>query len=517
MVLGAAVRATVGAERGGGVPVGKGNAQGGIRTHDLCLRRAALYPAELLARTGKGIHRHPPGVGFPDRVRGDSLMRFRARGPIVAQSAALPRPISPSAEVLVTAPFAPLDAATVAAIAAGDERAFEQMFRSHYPNLHERAVARLQDEPHAAPRLVVAAMRALWDEREGFHSSAEMEGFLNEELRHRARAVRSRMAAVHRFEKSEGITDHAHHAPPSVDQLWTELQTAIHTAPMDAATAAKHRREHAAHGAAEHIAHVSAPRSWRTAAIVSVVGAIALGAGYVWATNASKTSVVTQMLAASDAAAVVTRAGQLGSVTLADGSVARLAADTRLIAVPKFGREYRTATTSGSAAITVAADKSMPLEMRVGEFSVRARSGVFAVRDYNDENVRYARAIEGDLELSGPGVSRTLKPGEAVVIGRDSTVRDATAEESAFAFAWMDGKLILQNAAMRDVRSQLFRWYAVDIAMADSALNERTLTLDVPLESSQAAITAIESLANLKFEWADRQMIFRDAVRPARR
>ncbi|MFN0098316.1 MAG: FecR domain-containing protein [Gemmatimonadaceae bacterium] len=417
----------------------------------------------------------------------------------------------------MTAPFTPLDAATVAAIVAGDERAFEQMFRSHYPNLHERAVARLQDEPHAAPRLVVAAMRALWDEREGFHSSGEMEGFLNEELRHRARAIRARMAAVHRFEKNEGVTEHAHHAPPTVDQLWTELKTAIHTTPMDAATAAKHRREHAAHGAAEHIAHVAAPRSWRNAVIMSVLGAILLGAGYVWASRASQSSVVTAMLAASDAASVVTRAGQLGSVTLADGSVARLAADTRLIAVPRFGQEYRTATTSGSAAITVAADKPMPLEMRLGAFSVRASGGVFAVRDYNDELVRYARAIEGDLELNGPGVTRTLKPGEAVVIGRDSTVRDATADESAFAFAWLDGKLILQNSAMRDVRSQLFRWYAVDIAIPDSALLDRSLSLDVPLESSQAAITAIESLADLKFEWDDRQMVFRDARRPARR
>jgi ferric-dicitrate binding protein FerR (iron transport regulator) len=150
--------------------------------------------------------------------------------------------------------------------------------------------------------------------------------------------------------------------------------------------------------------------------------------------------------------------------------------------------------------------------MRLGEFSVRASTGVFAVRDYNDENARYARAIEGDLELSGPGVSRTLKPGEAVVIGRDSTVRDATADESAFAFAWMDGKLVLHDATMRDVRSQLFRWYAVDIALADSSLLDRTVTLDVPLESSQAAITVIESLANLKFDWADRQMIFRDAA-----
>src|SRR5690606_28593285 len=44
------------ARRGGASPGGRTggvSARGGIRTHDLRLRRPTLYPAELLAQTGK--------------------------------------------------------------------------------------------------------------------------------------------------------------------------------------------------------------------------------------------------------------------------------------------------------------------------------------------------------------------------------------------------------------------------------------------------------------------------------
>ena len=103
-------------------------------------------------------------------------------------------------------PFAPIDAETITALNKGDEKALERIFRTHYDVLLERALERLSDEKAAAPRLVASVVRELWEERAGFHSTAEIEGFVNEEFRNRARAVRSRMAAVHRFEKTEGVS-----------------------------------------------------------------------------------------------------------------------------------------------------------------------------------------------------------------------------------------------------------------------------------------------------------------------
>lgn len=415
----------------------------------------------------------------------------------------------------MSTPFAPIDAATIAALNKGDEKALERIFRSNYDALLERALERLKDEKPAAPRLVAAVIRELWEEREGFHSTAEVEGFINEEFRHRARAVRSRMAAVHRFEKSEGVAAHAPHAPPSADQLWQEISTALHQPALDPATAAKRRREHAAHDAAHHIAAVSGPRNWRTPAILTVVGALLLWAGYTWAGRASKASVITQMLAATDAPTVITRPGQLGSLTLADSSVARLGADSKIVTVTGFGRDYRAATVSGTAAITVAAGKDEPLEVRVGSVSVTASSGELAVRDFADEPARFVQARGDGVRLSWDGGDRALNSGETVAIDRASgAVRDATTDEAAQAFSWLDGKLVLRQVAVRDVMHELYRWYGLDILVRDSAVtNARVLSLDVPLESSQAAIAAMEGGAELKFEWVENRMTFKDAAK----
>lgn len=409
-------------------------------------------------------------------------------------------------------PFAPIDAATIAALHAGSEQALETIFRSHYDVLLERAAERLGDEKPAAPRLVIAVMRELWTQRAALKTSAEIEGFCNEEFRNRARAVRSRMAAVHRFEKTEGVKVEAH-ATPTADQAWKDLVAALHQPAVDPETAAARRREHAKHDAAEHIAHVAERRSWKGPAVLIVLAVILVGAGYIWATNASKTSYVTQLLSASDAPNVVSRPGQLGAFALADSSQVRLGADSRLVRVANFGRDYRSASIVGTAAITVGAGSTLPLEVRLGDASITATAGEIAVRDFADEPSRYVQARGGDLAVQVGETERALKAGETIALGRDGTVRDATADEAAAAFGWLDGKLVLKDVTVRDAMKALYRWYALDIAMQDSVTLDRTLSLDVPLESSQLAIAAMETGAQLKFEWMGQRMSFKDAAK----
>lgn len=410
-------------------------------------------------------------------------------------------------------PFTPIDPATITSLNGGDERALERIFRDHYDVLLERAAERLKGDPAAAPRLVASTIRELWEEREGFRSSNEIEGFLNEELRQRARSARARMAAVHRFEKNEGVAPAIPHERPTADSVWKEIATVLHTPGVDRETRRKQQREHAAHEAAEHIAHVAAPRSWRTPVILSVVGGLGLLGGYFWAARASERSVISQQLAEADASAISTRAGQIGSLTLADGSQARLGAESRLVVVPRFGHEYRTAAATGSVALTVAAGNARPLELRIADLAVMAESGEFAVRDFGDENARYVRAISGTAALSGPFGSRDLVAGETIVVGRDETVRVATADEAAHAFSWLDGQFVLRDETVGHAVEQLWRWYGLDIAVKDSAALARRLSINVPLESSQAAIAAIEGGAQLKFAWEEGKMTFRDAAR----
>lgn len=410
--------------------------------------------------------------------------------------------------------FAPIDPATISALNAGDERALETIFRDHFAWIVERALERLKGENAAAPRLIVGTVREFWEERDGFHTSAEVEAFFNEELRHRARAVRARMSAVHRFEKAEGVHAHAPAAPPTVDQLWNDISTALHQPVVDAATAAKQRRQHAKHEVAEHISAVTKGGSWKGPAIIITVATIIALAGGWYMSQSSRAEVVNQLLGSAEAEAIATRAGQMGSTTLNDSSTVRLAPETRLVVVPRFGRDYRTLSVGGAAQFTVASGNEQAFDARLGDLVVRSTGGTFTVRDYDDERFRLIRADEGTHEVRMAAGNRTLAAGEVLRVARDGTVDTPGEAEVLQAFAWTEGRLVLSDATVGEATQQLRRWYGMDIAVADSTVAAQRISLSVPLESSQGAIAAIEGSAPVRFAWVDGQMTFQPAVTP---
>jgi ferric-dicitrate binding protein FerR (iron transport regulator) len=414
----------------------------------------------------------------------------------------------------MSSPFAPIDPATISALNAGDERALETIFRDHFAWILERALERLKGENAAAPRLIVATVREFWEERDGFHTSAEVEAFFSEELRHRARAVRARMNAVHRFEKAEGVHAHAPVVPPTADQLWNDIATALHQPVVDAATAAKQRRQHAKHEVAEHIATVTRGGSWKAPAIIVSLATIVALAGGWYMSQASRAEVVNQLLGSADAVTITTRAGQMGSATLNDSSTVRLAPETRLVVVPRFGRDYRTLSVAGAAQFTVARGNAQSFDARLGDLVVRSTGGTFTVRDYDDEQFRLIRADEGTLEVRMAAGNRTLAAGAVMRVGRDGAV-DTPADAGALqAFAWTDGRLVLTEATVGEAAQQMRRWYGMDIAVVDSTAAAQRISLSVPLESSQGAIAAIEGSAPVRFAWVDGQMTFQPAALP---
>lgn len=404
--------------------------------------------------------------------------------------------------------FSPIDPATISALNAGGERELEQIFREHYAWILERALERLKGENAAAPRLIISTVREFWEERDGFHSSAEIEAFFSEELRHRARAIRARMTAVHRFEKAEGVHVAPPATPPTADQLWTEISAGLHQPLVDVAAAAKKRREHRSHEVAEHISTVAQRGAWKTPVIIATVATIVAVVGAWWLTQSSRAEVVNQLLGSAEAETIDTRAGQTGSAQLSDNSTARLAPETRLIVVPRFGRDYRTLSVAGAAQFTVAPDGAHPFEARLGDITVRSSGGVFTVRDYADEQMRLIRADEGEIEVRLPSGDRNLAAGEALKIGRDGTAEAPSDAEALQGFAWTDARLVLRDVSVEQAAQHFWRWYGMDISVPDSAVAARTLSLSVPLESSQGAIAAVEGAAQVSFAWVDGRMTF---------
>ena len=171
--------------------------------------------------------------------------------------------------------------------------------------------------------------------------------------------------------------------------------------------------------------------SWKTPAIIAIVATVVALAGAWWFGQKSRAEVVNQLLGSTDAQTIVTRAGQIGSATLADNSIARLAPESRLVVIPRFGSDYRTLSVAGAASFSVASGNAHDFEARLGDITLRSTGGVFSVRDFGEESHRLIRADSGSLDVGLPDGSRTLAQGEVIHVDRTGEVTAPSEAEVA--------------------------------------------------------------------------------------
>ena len=137
-------------------------------------------------------------------------------------------------------PTSAADAADVVArVRAGDERAFERLFRAHYDGLcgfviryvHQRALAE---------ELVQDLFAALWARRESWEvrgGSGSVRAYLFAAARNRALNLRARRAVERDWEAAETDVRELHRAPPRADdaleaaELHARLDAAIESLP----------------------------------------------------------------------------------------------------------------------------------------------------------------------------------------------------------------------------------------------------------------------------------------------
>src|SRR5262245_35218046 len=94
----------------------------------------------------------------------------------------------------------------VTRVRAGDERAFETVFRTHYPSLCDFAVRYVREEA-LAEELVQDLFADLWARRAQWDLHASLRGYLFSAVRNRALNLRRRQAMEHDWEREEVAND----------------------------------------------------------------------------------------------------------------------------------------------------------------------------------------------------------------------------------------------------------------------------------------------------------------------
>jgi len=402
----------------------------------------------------------------------------------------------------------------------GDEAALERIFRIEYDPLVALATTQLA-ESSAAPRLVEGVFYDAWQQRTRFASPGDLAHFLREAVHREALRERGRHAALHRFHEREGgvaarVAPAAAPIPVTVDGAWAALTGALHAPPPDSARGADVRHDLSRHEAASHVAKVAAPESNGRGILLKIAVAAVVLVFIVgmmrWLGAANPGSRVDAALAKSDARVVSTHPAQRATVPLSDGSRAALGPDSQLRIPLDYGRQLRAVGLVGTASFTVA-EASRPFFVKAGAARVRATGTVFDVSTFSDSGT-IVRVREGTVEVTAGDSTHAVASGESLLVSGYGTLSTPTAAMLDESLGWTDGRFVIADRPMREVPALLQRWYGLQVALGDSVLLDRRVSIQVPLDSTRQMVAELEKAARATYAYRGESRYFRDAARP---
>lgn len=404
-----------------------------------------------------------------------------------------------------------------------NEEALRLAFFAQYPTLTAEARTALGDDAATlAPKVVEGAFVRAWDARTTLATPAQLGDFLHEDVHHAAVRALSRRAAAHRLSEHDShgaaLDSHIAHAPTAVaidpDESWSHVLHAIRIeGPSQRAldqTAAIARHEAAGHII---VATREGP-AWKAIGIGVVGLAAILAVGY-FVEKAGDDVNAASAVNAPDARVVNAAAGQVGIVTLDDGSKVRLAPDSKLSIPTAFGPKLHAVKLQGAANFEVAKGASTEFRVYTDNALIVATGTVFSVRAYPEDSATTVVVSEGSVEVREGKTVRPVETGAALFIAKGAVPRIASPDEREEADAWRSGTLTITNRQLRDVLPQLTRWYNITVLVPDSTLLSRRVSLRASLDSSRQAIRGVEQSAGVAFDYVGPNMVFRDASKPA--
>jgi transmembrane sensor len=203
-----------------------------------------------------------------------------------------------------------------------------------------------------------------------------------------------------------------------------------------------------------------------------------------------------------------TAKGQHQRVTLADGSVIDLNAETRLTARMN-GAERRITLAEGEAVFDVAADKTRPFTVDTAQGAVRVVGTQFDVRSRDGElTVTVARGkVAVRPANADPSAEPVfLTPGMQLSLGAAKTEAVAHVDPQA-TFAWREGRLVYRDQPLTTVVADLNRQFPEQIAIGDPALDKIRITGVIVLDNPQAVTTRLALMLPLRTVSSDRGLL----------
>lgn len=205
----------------------------------------------------------------------------------------------------------------------------------------------------------------------------------------------------------------------------------------------------------------------------------------------------------------VPRGGEY-SITLSDGTIVYLNAESELRYPVKFVGEDRRVYLSGEAYFDVVHDKAHPFVVDVKNSTVRVLGTSFDVRAYADEDEVLTTLVQGSVRFSAGKESVILEPGEQVVL--DKSGRLETREVDSYLYtAWKDGVFAFKRQRLEEIMKVVARWYDVNVFWENVSQKEVTFTGKMKrYDDFSKVVEMLEMTGNTEFMIKENNIFIRE-------
>lgn len=207
---------------------------------------------------------------------------------------------------------------------------------------------------------------------------------------------------------------------------------------------------------------------------------------------------------------VVTRAAQLDTVNLPDGSSVILAPNSSLHYAVASLRGPRELSLEGEAYFDVKHDDERPFRVQTRRAVVEDLGTTFVVRDYAGEVHARVAVRSGAAALRARDGSGTapisLRPGEGAYVNSTGAVAQFSGDPESYG-SWISGRFTFDAAPLPEVLSELARWYDVEFQLSDSTLSEQYFTGGFNSASLSKALAILGPVVHARFEREGRVVV----------
>jgi ferric-dicitrate binding protein FerR (iron transport regulator) len=356
--------------------------------------------------------------------------------------------------------------------------ALHKVFDAEFQTLLALAREQLGDAISLAPRVAEGAFVRAWDARA-----------------RRAQIAQSGDGGQISLKTAEHVA-----AATAVDPKvsWSHVIAAIHLDPQEAhsdkMSAEELRRE-----TADRLEHATrGGLSGKVAAAIGAAIVIVAVAAVMWVNRMSRELAIADAISSNNGRVTTTPYGQIGKITLADGTEVLLAPDSKLFVPTDFGDKIRPVKLDGAASFTVAPGSSSDFRVYMRNAVIMAQGTAFVVSGRWSDTAVLVKVTEGNVGVRvGKSATAGVGSGQTKLVDAAGVVRDATTDEAEEAASWASGRLTMINRPLREVLPQLLRWYKVDVIVRDLSLLDRPATLRTSLDSGAVALSEVAKSAGL--------------------